>query len=328
MNNKGFAISGLVYGILIIFLLLVFSVLGILVGRSSTLSKIKNDALNTITGKTGVNNIDGLPNLVVDWTTMYVNSEVSSLSIDYLTLGASSPSGLDVSQTNNFEFNHVGTEYDITFSAKNASNMTIESKTKKITEKNDIIKNFDFTGEQQELLVGPGIYKLEVWGAESGTNSTSNKGSYAKGYLKVTTPTKLYIYVGGKGTDKLASTTVRTPGGYNGAQDCYNGSSGGGATDIRINEDNKNASVITANGGNGTCSNGGSLNNLTPGYIWEETTISDVSTIPNWLLKEKDYLINTTLSGNSSTFVSPSGTNETGHTGNGYARITYIVSFE
>lgn len=325
MNRKGFAISGLVYGILIIFLLLVFSALSILVGRSSTLSKIRTDALNTVMGKSSVNSINGLPNLVVDWTTMYVNNEISTLSFDYLTLGASSPSGLDITASTSFALNHVGTEYDITFNAVNANNVTIESKTKKITEKNDIIKNFDFTGEQQEILVGPGIYKLEVWGAESGTDSSSNKGGYSVGSLRVTKPTKLYIFVGGKGTDKLASTTARTPGGFNGADDCYNGSSGGGATDIRINNTNTNSIIIVSNGGDGTCSTGGKLNSFTPGFVWNTSSSAAVT---DWNLDETYYLKNENTYGKTNTFLSPSGTNETGHTGNGYARITYIVSFE
>lgn len=48
MNNKGFAISGIVYSILILFLLLVFSVLGMLVTRKTALDKIRNNALQTI----------------------------------------------------------------------------------------------------------------------------------------------------------------------------------------------------------------------------------------------------------------------------------------
>ena len=36
MNNKGFAVSSIIYAILIIFLILVFSVLSILVTRGNT----------------------------------------------------------------------------------------------------------------------------------------------------------------------------------------------------------------------------------------------------------------------------------------------------
>lgn len=44
----------------------------------------------------------------------------------------------------------------------------------------------------------------------------------------------------------------------------------------------------------------------------------------NWLLDSSYYLTNAqTIAGNQ-TFLSPNGTNETGHTGNGYARITVI----
>lgn len=328
MNRKGFAISGLVYGILIIFLILIFSVLGILVGRSSGLNKIKTDALNTVLGKTSVTNLSS-SNLIADFTTMYVNSNVSLLGVDYLNIGVKSPSGLTISNETNFVLGNPENEYNITFKALNSNDVIIDSVTKKIVEKNDLSKSFDFTGNKQELVIGPGIYKLEVWGAESGNDVTTNKGSYASGYLVSTTASKLYIYVGGIGTDKLASTTARTPGGYNNDIYCYNGSSGGGSTDIRINNDSLYSRVITANGGDGTCGNGGSLLNIQPGYVWSQATKDEVNSIlSSWLLTENNYLINTSVNAKTDTFTSPTGTNETGHSGNGYAKITYIVSFE
>ena len=70
MNNKGFAISGIMYGILIIFLILVFSVLSILVTRGNTLSKIKENALNTITGTTDSTVI--MSDIVADFNTINI----------------------------------------------------------------------------------------------------------------------------------------------------------------------------------------------------------------------------------------------------------------
>lgn len=328
MNNKGFAISGLIYGLLVIFLILIFSVLGILVGRNSSLNKLKVDAMNTITGKVSVSSTNQTPSLVADFEKVYVNSQIESLGIsDYLNIGVKTLSGLSVTNTTSFTLSSTN-EFDITYNAVNQDNIIVSSLTKKVQQKNDIIKNFEFTGEKQEIVLGPGVYKMELWGAESGNDNGTKKGSYASGYLKITSTTKLFVYVGGKGTDKLANTTVSAPGGFNNEISCYNGSTGGGATDIRIIEDSIYSKAIIANGGDGTCGNGGTLNNIRPGYIWSETTKDAVSNISDWKLKEKDYFISTTLKDNTETFLSPSGTNEVGHGGNGYARITYIVSYE
>ena len=46
MNNKGFAVSGIIYSILILFLILVFGILSILGGRKLINDKLKNDVID------------------------------------------------------------------------------------------------------------------------------------------------------------------------------------------------------------------------------------------------------------------------------------------
>jgi len=48
MNKKGFAISGIVYSVLILFFLLVFAILGILGSRKLVLDKLKNEVMNEL----------------------------------------------------------------------------------------------------------------------------------------------------------------------------------------------------------------------------------------------------------------------------------------
>ena len=48
MNNKGFAISGIVYSVLILFLLLIFAILGILGSRKMVLDKLKNEVISEL----------------------------------------------------------------------------------------------------------------------------------------------------------------------------------------------------------------------------------------------------------------------------------------
>lgn len=327
MNRKGFAISGLVYGILIIFLLLIFSVLGILVGRKASLDKIRDNALAVVTGKNVGLKLDPLPNILADWSTMYINNEVATLDIDYLNLGVSSPTGYKIENETDFSLGSPNKKYNITYKAVDGA--VIDQVTKNIIEKNDIIYNFAYTGDRQETVLGPGIYKLEVWGASGGMDTTISNGSYASGYLVLDSVSKLYIYVGGRGSDKLDNPEARTPGGFNGADSGYNGSTGGGASDIRINNDSLFARVIVANGGSGTVSTGGNFFNNDGGFTWTDSNRNKVNNIGGiWLLKENQYLLNDTIISGSSTMVSPDGSSEVGHSDNGYVRITSIVSVQ
>lgn len=119
--------------------------------------------------------------------------------------------------------------------------------------------NFEYTGAVQSLTFPAGTYKLEVWGAQGGTisNTAGGKGGYSVGTLTLTSKTKLYIYVGGKGVD-LTDTIGLKVGGFNGGGNSYTSNvtnnscgSGGGASDIRIGQDSLYARVIVAGGGGG-----------------------------------------------------------------------------
>ena len=110
-------------------------------------------------------------------------------------------------------------------------------------------------------------YKLEVWGAQGGTNSnggaTGGKGGYSKG--KINTKTNFYICVGNAGG--TATTYSGGSAGYNGGGkggNGYNnsnlgGGGGGGATHIAITNDrgvlanykDKPAEVLIVAGGGG-----------------------------------------------------------------------------
>ena len=108
------------------------------------------------------------------------------------------------------------------------------------------VLNYDYTGGVQSIMLPPGSYKLECWGAQGGYRSSSlysGKGGYSVGELTLNEETTLYIQVGGSGN------TGKTSGGYNGGgkRNAYNG--GGGGTDIRIGQDSLFARVIVAGGG-------------------------------------------------------------------------------
>ena len=106
------------------------------------------------------------------------------------------------------------------------------------------VYNFDYTGDVQEFTAKcSGTYKIEAWGAE-GANSydgPGGKGGYVSGNIELSKADNLYVYVGNKGT---ADTN-----GWNGGGVCHItsgthcGSTGGGATDIRVVSGNWNDST-------------------------------------------------------------------------------------
>ena len=111
---------------------------------------------------------------------------------------------------------------------------------------NGQVLNYDYTGDVQSIMLPPGSYKLECWGAQGGYRSNATyggKGGYSVGELTLNEETTLYVQVGGSGN------TGKTSGGYNGGgkRNTYNG--GGGGTDIRIGQDSLYARVIVAGGG-------------------------------------------------------------------------------
>lgn len=105
--------------------------------------------------------------------------------------------------------------------------------------------NFDYTGGIQTYIVPTtGIYQLQVWGAQSGGGNA--KGGYSTGKVRLIEGDILYIYVGGQGVSGSSGTLL---GGFNGGGSGFasaNGTSGGGATDIRINTDSLYSRSIVA----------------------------------------------------------------------------------
>ena len=107
-------------------------------------------------------------------------------------------------------------------------------------------KEYDYTGDVVEVTLYPGLYKLEVWGAEGGYRSGTayaGKGGYSVGTISISEVTTAFVRAGGSGN------TGKTSGGFNGGgrRGTYNG--GGGASDIRIGTDDLNHRVIVAGGG-------------------------------------------------------------------------------
>ena len=153
------------------------------------------------------------------------------------------------------------------FSFTKTSSNVIEGKVGKI----NYTTNFSYTGECTTYIAkSDGYYNLEVWGAQGGNYNTTyvgGLGGYSKGIVHLEKGTTLYVCVGGQ-PQTVTTTKTAVPGGFNGGGNGFNrdynstytyGQAGGGATDIRIGQNNLYARVIVAGGGSGS-------NNRISGY--------------------------------------------------------------
>ena len=112
-----------------------------------------------------------------------------------------------------------------------------------------------YSGAMKNLILCPGTYKLEVWGAAGsvgGSGGTASKGGYSVGNIALSSTATLYCYSGGTGKSGTTGGTA----GFNGGGRGYSSNgrtmgSGGGGSDIRINTDSLYARVIVAGGGGG-----------------------------------------------------------------------------
>lgn len=158
--------------------------------------------------------------------------------------------------------------------------------------------NYSYTGTVQEVTLPPGRYKLQCWGAQGGNSGsysgTGSKGGYSEGEITLTEVTTLYIFVGGKGGN--GSSTSLVNGGWNGG-----GWYGGGSS----YSDSSTSQINSSGGGSGFVNIAANAGYRPSGYTGLQ--LDSGST--------KD---------GSASFPSPSGGNETGHSGNGYARITVL----
>ena len=118
----------------------------------------------------------------------------------------------------------------------------------------NIVNNFEYTGTSQEWLVPKtGKYKVQLWGAQGGSNNTyfGGYGSYVEGNIDLNKDSKLQIWIGEEGKNQRGITTFN--GGGSSSTICGNCSavstSGGGSTDIRLSSGLESRVAVAAAGG-------------------------------------------------------------------------------
>lgn len=139
------------------------------------------------------------------------------------------------------------------------SGVTLLSESRDIISTNgydQLSRVYNYTGSSQTFKANyNGLYKVELWGAQGGSDEhvTGGKGAYTSGIIELAKDDILYVYVGGESTSEA--------GGYNGGGSAsrsggYISFGGGGATDIRLvngewNDSESLASRIMVAGGGG-----------------------------------------------------------------------------
>ncbi len=185
MNNKGFALSAVIYGILIVFLVLIFSILSVLVIRGNTLSKIKENAYKNINNES--DSSVAMPVIIADFASINITSDASDyVTLDY-NINVLSPYNYEI--TNNVEGNII------TYKAFDGSEEKASITRNINLNASPLEQTYEYKKDFEKVLLNPGLYKLETWGAKGSSN-----GNHTAGYLYLDTKKIVYIYVGGKGT--------------------------------------------------------------------------------------------------------------------------------
>ena len=264
LDNKGFAIASILYSIMVLFLILLLSILGILGSRKAILDKNKKDIIESLNSSLGNNKfIFEHRNITIVNDGNLENIRFALMDGVYVKLNENNYMGTEYIKYNLDVNNIENGTYNVVYIANNGG--TTITGTRKITFTSTTdIRNYNYTGYSQEFApVRGGVYKIELWGAQGGDAGVNlgGLGGYTVGNLNVNAGTKLYVYVGGKGSSISGANTVN--GGYNGGGSASGltgsdaiFSSGGGATDIRYNAandfDSLKSRIMVAAGGGGT----------------------------------------------------------------------------
>lgn len=257
INNKGFAISSMLYSILLLFLMLLLGVFSILGSRKVVLDKIKSEIVTDLTQNRSYNFLFEHQDIALS-NTSKVNGYEFNLSDGVVIVdqnGNMVETNFTTTSSPTFNSTVNGT-YTVTYRATYDGKNIEAVRTIEVVD--PIVLEYAYTGDVSEInITSKGLYRAELWGASGGDASPyiGGKGAYTSGNIELVAGTNLYVYVGGQGQSN--STT----GGYNGGgslsegEEQY-GSSGGGATDIRLNNDGvkqfdslKSRIMVAAGGG-------------------------------------------------------------------------------
>lgn len=321
LNNKGYAVSGILYTMLLMFVLILAGVLSMMSTRKVLLDKMKKEVENNLNGqdRTIVPEPPVLEPQVYDFE---YTGAVQTFGVPY-----TGKYKLEVWGANGGGYN---TSYSTTGGRGGYSVGTINLS----------------SGTTLYIYVGgQGGLANTAGGFNGGGNSKSYGGSGGGASDIRIGVDSLYarvIVAGGGGGGGYQNTIGGYGGGVTGGDGgAGNVTAGGGGTATSggtagsggvvgvFGGAQERTSGAGGGGGGGWYGGGSGMSGGTDsgggggsGYVYTPETASQCPS--GCLLNSSHYLIGATTYGGNTTFAAPDGTSETGHSGNGYVRITYI----
>lgn len=131
LNNKGFAIASILYSIMVLFLMLLLSILGMLGTRKATLDKNKKDIVNELNHAYLINRIvfTGVNRDIT--ITNAPDIDVASILMDGVSAVGSTEEEIIGQEYIRYDFdtsNIVDGEYNIVYTANNGGNTIVGSR--------------------------------------------------------------------------------------------------------------------------------------------------------------------------------------------------------
>ena len=203
LNQNGFAIASILYSIMVLFLMLLLSILGILGSRKAILDKNKKDIMTEL-------NQNNLYNRFVfehKNITIINNGNISDINYALMDgVRAFDENGNEITKENisyDLDINNItNNEYRVNYVATTSGKNITDTRLVIFTPITSIM-TYDYTGEEQVFTSNySGSYRVELWGAQGGGVYGGN-GAYTTGIIKFIKNKKEYIFVGGNPTTTL-----------------------------------------------------------------------------------------------------------------------------
>ncbi len=245
LNNKGFAVSGVLYPILILFLMLLLGVLNIMSSRKVVFDQTKNDIIDELNDPSSQN--APVITVVGKDVTILNNTNVPGFNYDLKeNVTAVNSDGeqflkneIMVQSDPEFSPAKAGTYHIIYTVSDKYGKRASSSRTVRVVNQQNKVNSwtYEFTGSYDKLTIPKnGLYQIQAWGASGYGGNLGGKGSYTRGEIELFADDELFLFVGEGGKRKNNIYTITT--------ESFNGGgsyickdiryTGGGATDIRV----------------------------------------------------------------------------------------------
>ena len=194
LNQKGFAIASILYSLMVLFLMLLLSILGILGSRKAILDKNKKDILEDLNKSYTVNKF----NFAHRNITVVNNGNIDDIVYALMDgVKAIDKDGNEISQefiSYDLDPNTIeNKQYIVTYTANSNDQTIVGTRTITFTSTTDTT-TLSYTGSPEQFTpTYNGAYKIELWGASGSViyNGIAGLGGYTSGNMNFSTNDKL-----------------------------------------------------------------------------------------------------------------------------------------